>query len=304
MTLNHNQATAKVTVDGLALGCYNKDESKWDLAYLHHPHPPLHNLGLLVDNDLIVTNPPPFRISLIEFVAVNPQTPNYPGSPNGFFDIGRIADRRVDPAPDDDAAENFRWTINLEDQGDVPHGNVQLKKPPFRLTRAFINNGVFYTTALSPKNLLKASFTSDPHDDPNNMSLGDIKSHILGKTNDQIAADIFCAPADGKVIIKVDGVPVVELPHRPGDPWQISLTNLCPPTLPTGQKFEKGDFHLFYDVLNVTGQQHIIWGEPPTTPAPDARSPRVTIPAALVSGRADCDTVFMSTTQSLDPLFT
>lgn len=294
MTLPHDTATATITVDGLALGCYNRGESKWDLAYLHHPHFPLHNLDLTVEgeNNVIATNPPPYPIRLIEFLAVNPQTPTYPGSPNGFFDLGRIAkaDRKGNPpAPGSDAAENFRWTINLEDRGDVDHGNVQLKKPPFRLTRAFIQNGVFYTSALSPKNLLLAPLTNNPQDDPNQMNQGQIQDHTFGRTNDRIAADIFCAPDTGKVIIKIDGVLVLELPHRPGQPWQISLTNLCPREQGPARMFEKGDFHLFYDVLTVTGQQQVIWGEPVTGP---------------ISGRTDCDTVFMDTTQSLDPLFT
>jgi hypothetical protein len=291
MPLDHNQATAKVTVDGLALGCYNRGESKWDLACLHHPHFPLHNLILTIDGNLVALNPPPFRTSLIEFVAVSPNTP--PGFPNGFFDLGRVPDRKVDPALGDaDAAENFRWTVNLEDQGDIPHGQVTLRKPdpPFRLTRAFIHNGVFYTTERSPKILLKAPFTTNPLDDPNTMNQGQIQSHILGKTNDAIAADIFCDSLGGKVIVKIDNVPVAELPHRSGNPWQISLTNLCPPSTsaPT-QKFERGDFHLFYDVLTVTGQQHAIWGEP--------------VVPHFISGRADCDTVFMSDTQTLDPIF-
>lgn len=290
--LPHDEATATVFVDGLGVCCYNRADKKWDLAFLHDDQEECeHRLVLLVDGNSIVDDDVLQSASLIEIIAENPLTKSYPGSPNGFFDLGPLSHRERQEVPthepSTDEEQNFRWTINLEDQGDVPHGHVTLRKPDFPLTRAYIHNGVFYTAKRSDNNLLLTLNTENPNDmhDP-----AEIQAHTLGKTNDRIAADIFCDPDNGKgkIIIRVNGTVEMEVPHRAGSPWEIRLTNLCESSGSTGATFEKGDFHHFYDVLKGFTRRHAIWG-PPT---------------ALLSGRTDCDTVFMSPdTQTLDPLF-
>jgi hypothetical protein len=62
---------------------------------------------LLVDGTAVAGDLLPDFTGLIEFIAVNPQMPPYPGSQNGFFDLGRVPDRKADPANDDEA-QNFR----------------------------------------------------------------------------------------------------------------------------------------------------------------------------------------------------
>jgi len=47
MTLPHNEATATITVDGLAVCCFNKSANTWQFGFLHDPHPPLHKVRLL-----------------------------------------------------------------------------------------------------------------------------------------------------------------------------------------------------------------------------------------------------------------
>lgn len=309
MALDHANATATVFVDGLGVCCYNRGEKKWDLAFLHDDEEECeHNLVLLViDGDTIKASYDLNDASLVEIIAENPQTPDYPGSPNGFFDLGRISHRKRQENPaTTDEKENFRWTINLEDQRDVPHGRVTLRKPDFPLTRAFIHDGVFYTVERSPENLLLTlDKDDDPHENPNWMGSSEITAHTLGKTNDLIAADIFCSPDGGKVVIVIDDTPLPPLPHRPGNPWKISLTNLCDRSNSTGATFEKGDFHHFYDVLEGFTQRHAIWGVPVRDAPRPAREPgESALLLSRVSGRTDCDTTFLSPdTQTLDPLF-
>ena len=284
MILPHNEATATVTIDGLAICCFNRKETKWDLAFLHHRNKPAHRLILQVQ-ELHRSERLPEQTRLLTFETVNGHYPN--GFPDGFFDNGRIRNRRVEPVTQEEK-ENFRWVMDLEDPHDVNHGNVTLKKPSFPVTRAYIENAVFYTSARSPKELILLPDGQDPNQTANPT--------FYGKTNDEISADILC-DAGGQVVIKIDGEEYLRLDHRPGNPWKICLTHLCAqfPTSKTG--FEKGDFHLFYDALNITGNRHALWGEPNT---PSAMS----CAGINESGRTDCDTVRLGSTGTLDALFT
>jgi len=282
MILPHDDATAKVTIDGLAICCFNRPATKWELAFLHHRHTPAHLLFLQVEGH------PAKHLSettrLITFETVNGRFPS--GFGDGFFDNGRIRNRRVEPATPEER-ENFRWVLDLEDPHDVNHGNVKLKKPNFPVTRAYIEDAVFYTTARSPKDLILVSDGEDPNQTPN--------PSFFGKTNDEIAADIFCDPG-GQLVIRIDGGEYLRLDHRPGNPWKICLTHLCGQLPPAKGRFEKGDFHLFYDALNITGNRHVLWGEP---------APNMIRSCAqdIESGRTDCDTVRLGSTNTLDELF-
>jgi hypothetical protein len=43
MSLDHNQATANLLLDGLAICCFNPWTRVWEVGYLRHPE---HELGL------------------------------------------------------------------------------------------------------------------------------------------------------------------------------------------------------------------------------------------------------------------
>jgi hypothetical protein len=298
MALPHNTATAKLTIDGLAICCFNPTTHKWDLAFLHKDDsaavPPCpHHLFLEVDTD----PDPPISIPmlftpphLITFETVKGQTPDYAGTyPHGFFDNGPIPDRTRPPTTDAEK-DNFRWVLDLENLPGVAPGTHKPKKPSVPPTRAFISDAVFYTTEHSPKDL----YLLDDGVDPTGPA-GPPAGSLLGRTNDEIAADIFCAP-DGKVVINIDGFELACLPHRVNKPWQIKLTNLCPRQNGTGRKLEKGDFHLFFDALD--GPKLAIWGEPVVQP-PNKRATR----SDIRTGRTDCDTTRLGTSANLDKLF-
>jgi hypothetical protein len=293
MTLPHNDATATITIDGLAVCCFNKGANKWEVGYLHHPDPCLHKLILQIEEETPIDIAEGIRE--ITFMATNPQTPTFPGSENGFFDPirHRLDDRNTFPTTADEI-ENFRWIIDLQDPRDVGHGNATLKRASVPVTRASIQNGVFYTHKVSSKVVFQAPFTDRQEDDPNGMDTPTLQRHVFGRTNDTTAADIFCAPANGTVTITIPNVQPRVLPHRPGNPWKISLTNLCVRSA-TGPRFLRGDFHLFYDVLNVTGQKQAIWGERPNAARSQADRENFT-------GRVDCDITWLGASQTLDPI--
>lgn len=290
MALNHSEAIARVTVDGLGICCFNRREKKWDLVFLRLPPPACHELILRVEG-----HPQPVHVNPgegpISFETVNGRFPS--GFPHGFFDNGLIPDRKIEPTATDEI-ENFRWVLDLET--DVPHGFIGLKKPrpPIGLTRAFIHDAVFYTQGVSSRDLILVhdSVTANPASDP-----------PFGRTNNEISADIFCDPG-GQVIIKLGEDELFPpLDHRPGNPWKICLTNLCR-ALPPPVGFGKGDFQLFYEVLEISGDKHALWGERVNQQVQCHADPDKGVGGEpITAGRPDCDTTRLGTIESFDELF-
>ena len=293
--LNHNEAIAQVLVDGLGVCCFNSADTKWDLAFLRLPQPSCHDLILDVEGEEL--RHLDASVTKISFETVNGRFPD--GFERGYFDNGPV-DRHVLPNPGPET-ENFRWAIDLEDDHDVPHGFRGLKRPPANigLTRAFIQNAVFYTLDVSEQELILV------HDNENPNQMRD--PPFLGLTNNEIAADIFCED-DGELIISINDHETFRKAARPGTPWKISLTNLCPYFPFPDVAFRKGDFQNFYHVIRVNGPHFALWGNP-LEPVPGLAlwNERLNVnsrkaPDFLV-GRPDCDTTRLGTTETLDPLF-
>lgn len=286
MTLPHNNATARVTIDGLAVCCYNRGQTKWEVGYLRQAD---HYLILRIENEPSIHIPNTTRQITIE--AANPQTPSYPGEPYGFFSREDRPLRTYVPTTADEL-ENFRWIVDLQDPADTGHGNATPKQASLGVTRAFIHHAVFYSSRLSGKEVIRAAYPGTEADDPNKMNQATLERHIFGRTNNETTGDIFCRPNDGAVTITIPGVPGMPrtLQHRPGQPWNIRLTNLCyKPGSTSITRFKLGDFHLFYDVINVSEQQQCIWGE-------------ATDKNFIDTGRVDCDTAWLSGLETLDPI--
>jgi hypothetical protein len=310
MTLPQNDATANLLIDGLAICCFNHTNQVWEVAFLRHNH---HDHRLILDIDGDPNTPIEFLPKpgiLIRIETVNGKSPV--GFPDGFFDMGHIPDRTQAPANSDEA-ENFRWAIDLENPNDIGHGPGHLVRPGFPVTRAFIHNAVFYTRVLNTKDLFRLLVSEDGE----TMSPAQLQAHLFGKTNNVIGADLTCAD-DGAINVIIDdgqGSPqtIGPLPHRSGNPWQISITNMRP--TPTESRKEsqrenhsvagcddgaslimgkpkKGDFQLYYDPFELDDktQQRALWGFPEPGPL-------------FVSGRTDCNTVWVGTSENLDALF-
>ena len=314
MPLPHDDATANLVIDGLAICCFDKGtKDRWDVGFLRHKQ---HNHVLLLTIDGHPHPPIEFvdeKGTIIRIKTDQGVSP-FNDFPLGFFDKGPISvDDRKKPPKDLDAAENFRWTINLEEPVlDIGHGKGKLLKPKSlsNMTRALIENAVFYTARRPLKTLLRLLNT----DDAATMSDPQLALLRFGKTNDLIGADITCKLGGGINIIieRPNQQPeTIPLPHRPGNPWQISLTNLRPGLAElhrseTGEgshsghepqltlradKPRKGDFQLYYDIfeLNDKREERALWG------FPEALS--------LLSGRTDCNSVWVGTSTNLDDLF-
>jgi hypothetical protein len=311
MPLPHNNATARLTMDGLGICCFNHRRQFWEVGYLRHDH---HNHKLILGIEGALSTPitfdPSDRDVVIRIETINGIS-SYKDYPDGFFGHEPVADRTKDPTQmSDDEKENFRWAINLEDPLDeMKQGKGDLVKPSgFGVTRCFIANAVFYTRALGPKDLFNLSIGEDGStmDDP------ELEEHKFGKTNNLTAADITCA-SDGAVNVIIDdghghSQIIGPLPHRPGNPWQISLRNMRPGQLSFGEhedhdgshgeprkgpesRPEIGDYHLYYTAFDLDDnrKERALWGFPEFTPAD--------------SGRTDCNLVWVGTSDDLDALF-
>ncbi|MFL6255151.1 MAG: hypothetical protein ACJ74T_09005 [Pyrinomonadaceae bacterium] len=289
MPLNHESATAKLLIDGLAICCFNPRARVWEVGYMRHPE---HELGLdLGDGSDLRVIPREARVIRIE--TLKGKTPAYESEfPLGFFERGPVPDRKRDEAGmSTDEKENFRWAMNLDEGTDVPHGQIKLKPPPYPVTMAYISDAVFYAAALTAKNL----FLLPLRENPAGMSAAALEQQLYGKTADQIGADMRCAEGGG-IRITIDDEELPLLPHRPGNPWQIMLMNMRPFMMhdgghrhtdadvaaetTAGSNLEQGDFQIYYDALDVTGEEYSLWG----------------YASHMFSGRTDCNTPWVGGT--------
>jgi len=294
MSLDHENATAKIRIDGLAICCFNKKERLWEVGCMRHDE---HELILRwADGTQALAVPTEARVIRIE--TVNGQTPDYDKDfPNGFFDFGPIPNRKLDEAAlTTDEKENFRWAMNLDEGADVPHGDITLKPPPYPVTMVYISDAIFYTNAITPQNMFLLPLV----DDPNTMSVKAVDQRLYGKTADEIGVDIKCA-AGGRIRITVDGKEVGWMDHRPGQPWSMELMNMRkdhnhgrPGHVHTAAaaaaaapvtNYDQGDFQIYYDSFDVTGDKYALWGRKAAAAAPAAAAS----PFGM-SGRTDCNT--------------
>jgi hypothetical protein len=282
VTFEPETATASVMIDGLSISCFNRSSRIWEVGYLRHP---LHQLILQIDNEVDKFSiPREARIVRIE--TTKGIKPDYDTTfPDGFFDLKQVANRRLDPLTFNlEQKYNFRWAMNLDQGADIPHGDGTLKPPPYPVTIAHISDAIFYSNRLSPDNLFLLPLSTDP----TALSAAALQRKVFGKAADEIGAAIMCE-VDGGITITVDGAALMQLPHRPEKPWIINLKNM--PAMhhhggnhqmnlvtASASDLEQGDFQLYYDSLDVTGEKQTFWG---------LKSP-------LLSGRTDCNSGWVS----------
>jgi|SRR6185503_15241385 len=309
MPLPHNNATATVIMDGLGICCFNHRRHLWEMGFLRHTQHD-HKLTLHIKGVLSapITFDPNDRDSVIRIETINGISP-YKDFPDGFFGSEPVGNRKKELTEMSvDEKENFRWAINLEDPSDeMKHGKGKLVKPHGSgVTRAFIAGAVFYTQQPGGKDLYKLTMSEDG----STMPEREFTAHKFGKTNNLTAADITCA-SDGAVnVIIEDGHGHSRiygpLPHRPGNPWQITLQNMRPGRVSfsgheghegshdetkteTDKRPVRGDYQLYYDAFDLVDdlKQRVLWGYPEDNQ----------------SGRTDCNLVWVSESDDLDALF-
>jgi|SRR5215213_1096416 len=301
MPLDHDNATANLTIDGLAICCFNPNERRWEVGFMRHEE---HEFLLTLDN---LPNPiaVPADARFVWIETVQGKTPDYDKEfRQGFFDHGPIDNRQrgVETFTKLER-ENFRWAMNLDEGADVPHGTITLKRPKYPVTMVYISDAVFYTNNITAKNLFLVPLSADPK----TMAERALNKHLYGKTADEIGADINCAEG-GSIRITIDGKEVSSLEQRPGEPRTISLMNMRKDQNHKGEghgnphmaamggmtgmaatavtavtaesDLEQGDFQIYYDSLDVTGDKYSLWGRRP--------------PTAPTSGRTDCNTPWVA----------
>jgi hypothetical protein len=289
MPLPHNSATATVIIDGLGICCFNHRRQFWEVGFIRHTGPE-HKHQLDLDIKDLVTMPidPTDTIRIETIGGISP----FKDFPNGFFDYPRPDRKLAETQMSPDEKETFRWAVDLEDPSDIDHGTGHLTLPEFPVTRAFIQNAVFYTKKL-PKNNLSRLFVSD---NGTTMSDPEFEERSFGKTNTLLAGDITCEPT-GVVNVVIEHTnghsDIIRLEHTPRKPWQITLNNMRSPGHhePSSGKREQGDFQLYYDAFELDDKtkQRSLWGFPESE--------------RTESGRTDCNTVWVGTSDDLDALF-
>ena len=251
--LDHPNATATVSITGLALGCYNKCTQNYEVGFLRHD---THNLTIEVTKKL------PYGESKMKYEIIDHEhrifidAENAAAPEDPIFTVGEEFDRTQPP----ENLEDFRWVIDFDT--DMNDGNpVDLKAPDVPVTEMYISKPRLY----GDQDLL----TQDPHLvvrlDPNtNEPVAGEDPELFGFFTEGIKADITCQNG-GAVILRVDGPQgfQVHLPHGYGQPHQIKIENICPPkaALANGETScgsettgepgdpEPTDFRLYYSLI-------------------------------------------------------
>ena len=294
MPLPHNSATATVIIDGLGICCFNHRRQLWEVGFLRnteHKHQLVLEIKRKLAREKQTKVIDPAETNTIRIETIGGISP-FKDFPNGFFDYPRPDRKLEETQMSPDEKETFRWAVNLEDPSDIDHGTGHLTLPEFPVTRTFIQNAVFYTKKL-PKNNLSRLLVSE---DGTTMSDPGFEERLFGKTNTLLAGDIACEPTGGVNVVIEDmkgNSTVIWLEHTPGNPWEITLNNMRMPghPVPHSGNREQGDFQLYYDAFELDDKtkQRSLWGFPEPRPTE--------------SGRTDCNTVWVGTSDDLDALF-
>src|SRR5882724_3940683 len=237
MTLDHTNATATVSITGLALCCYNLDTYNYEVGFIRHPR---HVLTITVKTETTDGHPATTKFELDESHRIFVETERGVTPEEPFFKPTANFDRKKsgqDP-------EDFQWIVDLDKQlnNDQP---VTLKPPQDPVTEARISKPVLYADkegfAFGDLNLVNL-------DDPTDVEL-------FGKLSEKIKGDITCEDG-GAVILRIEG-PLgfsIRLPRIAGKTHTIEMNNACPlpPVHPSQPADTPGDFSVYYSVVEST----------------------------------------------------
>ena len=262
--LPHGEATANLLIEGLSVMFFNDVARSWDVLFLRDE---AHDFTLTIKGNGYRQKCPEkidLKTSRIEISATKPIAPDWNQFPRGFWFRDPFGRRSSSSHPED-----FRWVVDLSSSELPLHVSVQLKRTPGKgLTRLNVGDVIFYTAARTDDELRLALFDGS-------FTLP------FGKTNELVGADIRCENG-GEVIVRIDGKECDRLPHVPGKPYTITLSNHEPqsnriPDEKVVGQYKRGDFRLYYDVLTVFGKYDLF------------------CPATVIRTRdCDCETVQVS----------
>ena len=239
MVLDHSKATAKISLTGLAISCFNASTNNWEVALIRHP---LHQLKITVSKalpdmtraDLSFEVDEQHRIFITAANAITPEEPLFRRDP--FNRQDRINSHQ----------EDIRWIVDFEREfnGGKP---INLTRPDFAITELFVSQPTLYADKdqiLNELDLLKVGGITSQQSVP---------PQPFGDVSEICHADISCNKG-GAVILRVEG-PLgfsVELPHIEGATHGIRIENLCCQDNGTGgNPTTVSDFHLYFDLVKL-----------------------------------------------------
>lgn len=257
---------AQLTIDGLGICCFNDEAKFWEVAYIRRAR---HKLIItiaeldsqgepvagkvvpyLVDDDV-----ESFRISLS-----GGSEAHYGVYPHG----GPAAPDFVRTAANNDP-HDLGWMIDVtgaEPQHDFKR-LVPKSKSGAGVTLAQLRHSFFYTRKPGA-HPVRLSPVKDNH--PNSQN-----SRELGRANEEIDG-MLLASEPGKITFEFEparSFSINPLPYDPSQPcrYRITIINEDEQFSQPKGGFVRGDFHLYYDIIEVEGEQQDLWARPrPTTP--------------------------------------
>ena len=237
MALDHSKATAKVSVTGLALSCYNPTTNNWEVGLVRQsPHVLRITVGKFADAEnsaqMTFEIDEQHKIYITAANAVVPAEPLYKQDPFS----------RTDPETSD--REDFRWIVDFDTEfnayGSEP---IPIKKPDgLAITEMYVSSPVLYADKNDQLHQLKL------------VNLDTAEKTEFGTIAQKCHADITCNEG-GAVILRIDG-PLgfsVDLPQIEGVTHRILIENLCPEGdegfTVKGQK--RSDFNHYFSLITL-----------------------------------------------------
>jgi hypothetical protein len=280
-------------MDGLGLCCFNKQEQRWEVAFLRFRRQGEYNehyLAITVSERNFLgteiykkTYRVPQNVRELEFKVPNGSKAHY-----GVFKGGCI---NYDPLPFSRkglSSNDFRWVIDYVGD-EIPHGKLKrLKKKkdyPDRVdvTLLYIPHSLFYVGGVSRDAVRISPSKQDPQA---------THSFELGYTNEELGGTLFATvPVEFEIQDRGGIMNPIKQTYVPGNTYEVSITNLDYEKQRAKEResvrgYVLGDFHYYYDVIEVDGNPWYLW-------APSRISPR--------AREGDCHMV-RTTVDTLTPL--
>lgn len=252
---------AELVVDGLAICCFN-NEKVWEVAY---PRQQQHILSIVIQKldgagkpiiNGIKEHPVPGNVRSFTLSLTSGSRAHEAVFPRG----GPAAANFVRTAPNNDP-HDLGWLIDMA--GPEPGHNFRRLRP-----RAVSQRDV--TLARFPNSLL---FTRRPGDDPTRLSPEDNDdplgpgSREIGHTNEAVGG-VLLAAGNGEIRFQSEpagSLKIGPLPYDKDRRYKIRIINEDSQDGVRRGRFIKGDFHFFYDIIDVDGVKQELWAIPKPT---------------------------------------
>jgi hypothetical protein len=289
---------ADINLDGLAICCFNPTEKVWEIAVPRYED---HDFTIYIQEKNLegpLGIPCQFRIDgarRIEFTVENGSNSQYAQYPQGYVTIAKEFDRNAAPSFD------FRWTVDCAG-AEVEHGEFRgLKRRrdhPQRVDVTLIRvpHSLFYTKEVTAAPVVMAPINSRDA----------CEGGLFGRTNSKVGGAVLGSGIPKLTIVNPENPnSEISLDYKLGHWYEIEITNmdkdksgdegeealLAPAAKkPKIKDYKKGDFHRYYDVLDVAGEKQSLW-------APAKGNDKGGL------GRlSDCHSVWVSGVETLSPL--